>query len=110
MTPLPPRISDSGPTPPKGWVECRSCNAYAEPDPGGGGQPSGPVCQGVDLGTGARCTTRLCPNCEEDSRCYFCGRPMCLDHSRPNPEGKQRICATCDYASAFGGTVYEENP
>jgi len=42
-----------------------------------------------------------CPSCEEDFRCYFCDSPVCLDHSRPHPNGKARICETCDHANAF---------
>src|SRR5580700_1664971 len=98
---LPPRSSDAGPQPLKGQVECQSCDCYSEPHPGDSTQPNGPLCQGVDLRDGARCTIRLCPNCQGDSICYFCGRPMCLNCSRPNPNGKQRICGACEYAESF---------
>ena len=94
-SPVPLRASDSGPQIPRGWIECENCGRYHEP------APTGPICSHVEIPGGARCNIRLCPNCEEEHRCYFCGRPVCLDHSRPHPKGKQRICSTCDYANAF---------
>jgi hypothetical protein len=96
-----PRISDSGPQIPQGWVECGNCGRYAEPDRSDSTAVAGPICEGVEIKGVARCSIRLCSSCQDDFKCYYCGRPMCLNCSRPNPGGSQRICGGCEYASGF---------